>query len=111
MRSETIKKKQEGVSQVGERQVQDLRGRIERLYEMIDRVDHYRLLGVARRASQREIYLAYSMMCSTFHPDLARQEAFADLKPKLEKIFKALVDAHTVLIDQNLRKRYDRGML
>jgi molecular chaperone DnaJ len=64
--------------------------------------DHYKTLGVDRKASQDEIKKAYRKLARTYHPD-TNKEAGA------EERFKRISEAYDVLGDPEKRKRYDRG--
>ncbi len=64
--------------------------------------DHYRTLGVDRKASQEEIKKAYRKLARTHHPD-TNKEAGA------EERFKEISEAYDILGDPEKRKRYDRG--
>ena len=63
--------------------------------------DPYRILGVARTASQDEIKKAYRKLAKTLHPDLNPDDA------KAEERFKRVSYAHDVLSDAKKRKLYD----
>jgi molecular chaperone DnaJ len=64
--------------------------------------DHYKTLGVDRKASQEEIKKAYRKLARQYHPD-TNKEAGA------EERFKQISEAYDVLGDPEKRKRYDRG--
>jgi len=64
-------------------------------------VDYYELLGVKKTATQEEIRAAYRKLALKYHPD--RNPG----NKKVEERFKEITQAHTVLSDSDLRRRYD----
>ncbi|WP_072394043.1 J domain-containing protein [Hyphomicrobium sp. CS1GBMeth3] len=65
--------------------------------------DPYKVLGVARDASQDDIRKAYRMAAKETHPDLNPG------KPEAEERFKAINAAYDIIGDADKRKRYDAG--
>lgn len=55
--------------------------------------DHYSVLGVHARASEREIKIAYRQMALKFHPDKNKDAGAED-------IFKSVTSAYSVLSDK-----------
>jgi molecular chaperone DnaJ len=66
--------------------------------------DHYKVLGVERKASQDEIKKAYRKLARKYHPDRNPGDA------KSEQRFKQASQAHDVLSDPSKRKDYDRAL-
>ena len=66
--------------------------------------DHYKVLGVERKASQDEIKKAYRKLARRYHPDKNPGDA------KAEERFKQISQAHDVLGDPDKRKDYDRQL-
>ncbi|HEV2775435.1 MAG TPA: molecular chaperone DnaJ [Solirubrobacteraceae bacterium] len=66
--------------------------------------DHYKVLGVERKASQDEIKKAYRKLARKYHPDKNPGDA------KAEERFKQISQAHDVLGDPDKRKEYDRAL-
>ena len=66
--------------------------------------DHYKVLGVERKASQDEIKKAYRKLARKYHPDKNPGDA------KAEARFKQVSTAHDVLSDPEKRKAYDRAL-
>lgn len=63
-------------------------------------INYYRLLGVARNASQAEIRKAYRALVLQFHPDRNPGQESDDR-------FKALNEAYRTLSNESLRVKYD----
>src|SRR5688500_19124215 len=66
--------------------------------------DHYKVLGVERKASQDEIKKAYRKLARKYHPDKNPGDA------KAEERFKQISQAHDILGDPEKRKEYDRAL-
>ena len=62
--------------------------------------DHYRILGVERRATQSEIRRAFWALAKANHPDVTRD-------PKAEVRFRRANEAREVLLDPMKRRRFD----
>ncbi len=67
--------------------------------------DHYKVLGVGRKATQDEIKKAYRKLARQYHPDKNPGDA------KAEERFKQISQAHDILGDPDKRKEYDRALL
>ncbi|XP_030068155.1 dnaJ homolog subfamily A member 3, mitochondrial isoform X2 [Microcaecilia unicolor] len=63
--------------------------------------DYYKVLGVARNASQKEIKKAYYQLAKKYHPDTNKDD------PKAKEKFSQLAEAYEVLSDDVTRKQYD----
>lgn len=63
--------------------------------------DYYRIMGVARDASQDEIRRAYRQLARQYHPDVSKS-------PDAEARFKELGEAYAVLKDLEKRAAYDQ---
>lgn len=63
--------------------------------------DYYKVLGVARTASDDEIRKAFRKLAREHHPDVAKN------KKEAEEKFKEINEANEVLGDPEKRKRYD----
>jgi curved DNA-binding protein len=63
--------------------------------------DYYKLLGVARTASETEIRKAYRKLAMKYHPDHTKGDKAAEEK------FKKVSEAYAVLSDKQKRQEYD----
>src|ERR687898_3361866 len=66
--------------------------------------DHYKTLGVDKKASQDDIKKAYRKLARQYHPDTNNDTG-------AEERFKEVSEAYDVLSDPEKRKKYDRGGL
>ncbi|NCV21735.1 MAG: J domain-containing protein, partial [Chloroflexi bacterium] len=64
--------------------------------------DYYKVLGVPRTASERDIKSAYRKLARQYHPDVNPGNAQA------EERFKEIAEAHDVLSDPEKRRRFDQ---
>ena len=64
--------------------------------------DHYRILGVSRRAGEQEIKKAYRKMAMEWHPDKNPGN-----EEQAESMFARIAEAHEVLSDPIKKRTYD----
>ena len=64
--------------------------------------DYYKILGVDRTASEKEIKKAFRKLARECHPDVNPDDKAA------EQRFKDINEAHEVLSDPEKRAKYDR---
>ena len=64
--------------------------------------DYYKILGVGKNATDKEIKKAYRKLARKFHPDLNPDDKEA------EKKFKEINEAYEVLSNADNRKKYDK---
>src|SRR5205085_5850264 len=67
----------------------------------IEYKDYYKILGVAKTASEDEIRKAFRKLARQYHPDVAGNKAGAGDK------FKEINEAYEVLSDPDKRRKYD----
>ena len=68
--------------------------------------DHYKTLGVSRKATSKEIKKAYREQALQWHPDKHEGE---EEKAKAQVQFQKVAEAYEVLSDDEKRGKYDRG--
>jgi DnaJ-class molecular chaperone len=65
-------------------------------------MDFYKVLGVSKNATEKEIKAAYRKLARQYHPDLNPNN------PQAEQKFKEVSQAHEVLSNPEKRKKYDQ---
>jgi len=71
---------------------------------MSAKTNHYQILEVSQRASQKEIKLAYRRLVKLFHPDTLSETADRDKIVQINAAYEVLSDPHK-------RNSYDRQLL
>lgn len=70
--------------------------------QLMEFIDYYKILGVSKTATEKEIKAAYRKLARKFHPDLNPDNKEAEIK------FKEINEANEVLSDPENRKKYDK---
>lgn len=65
-------------------------------------IDYYKIMGISKDTSQKNIKAAYKKRAKQFHPDLHPDD------PKAKAKFQALNEAYDVLNDPDKRAKYDQ---
>ena len=65
-------------------------------------IDYYKILGVSKTTTEKEIKAAYRKLARKYHPDLNPDNKEAEIK------FKEINEANEVLSDPENRKKYDK---
>lgn len=73
-----------------------------RASEAADRFDLYRILGIGKSASVKQVKDAYYRMAKVFHPDANTQSSVASKK------FQEITEAYEILSDTERRVEYDK---
>lgn len=89
-----------GLSEDEQRQILEMHGKL-------NRIDHYRLLGVAATADVKEIKRAYFALAKLYHPDRWFRRDTGPLRPKIDAIFAAMTNALDTLTSPPRRAAYD----
>jgi curved DNA-binding protein CbpA len=77
-------------------------------YYRLNSLSHYELLGLASGADKKAIKAAYFELVNDFHPDRYFGKNLGSFKPKLERLFARVTEAHDVLTRQAAREEYDK---
>jgi len=105
---ETPRASGEPAAQSTDEDAGEFQSAIQRTFESLSEVDHYRLLGVSQDASAEEIRGAYLNAATRFHPDsLVRAGLDANTREQASKIFAAMGKARSDLSDPARRREYD----
>jgi DnaJ family protein C protein 3 len=89
----------------GNQQAREGLGRAQRLLKMSKRKDYYKILGVARTATDRDIKKSFRKLALQWHPD----KHPVDKKDEVEKMFRDISEANEVLSDPVKKQKYDNG--
>jgi len=65
-------------------------------------IDYYKILGVTKTTTEKEIKTAYRKLARKYHPDVNPDNKDAEMK------FKEINEANEVLSDPENRKKYDK---
>lgn len=76
----------------------------------IDQLSYYQLLGIASGASDADIRKAYHRRARTIHPDRFFEHPDPEIRKSIDRIFKRMTEAYTVLRDDEKRGHYDRNL-
>ncbi|RKP26785.1 hypothetical protein SYNPS1DRAFT_13691 [Syncephalis pseudoplumigaleata] len=91
----------------GDHRIRERISRTSRLQAKASRRDYYKILGVPRDASKREIKKAYRKLAQEWHPDTYRGDLPAE---KVEAKMSELNIAYAVLSDDDKRAQFDQGV-
>ncbi|KAF9583932.1 hypothetical protein BGW38_008078 [Lunasporangiospora selenospora] len=86
--------------------IQEKLNKAQRLLKQSKKKDYYKILGVSRTASEREIKKAFRKQALMWHPDTYRGDLSSS---EVEKRMAGLNEAYEVLSDSQLRARFDNG--
>jgi len=78
----------------------------QKLQKQAGKRDYYKILGVKRSATKKEISKAYKKLAIQWHPDKFQDE---EEKKAAEKKFMDIAAAKEVLSDDEMRQKYDHG--
>jgi DnaJ-related protein SCJ1 len=76
-----------------------------RRFASLKAINYYDILNITRKATQKEIKVAYLKQCKILHPDQNPND------PTAHKKFIILTEAYKTLSDEKNRQNYDLSML
>lgn len=85
---------------------QDMKRRILDTFHRLDLLSHYELLGIGSEVDKKAIKSAYFALVNYFHPDRYFGKNLGSFKPKLERLFTRVTEAHDTLTRG--REDYDK---
>ena len=88
----------------------DERVAIDALLELVTSGDYYRMLGLPRDATTKQIKTAYYKTGPRYHPDRYFSRSLGPYKHKIETIFSRLTKAHDTLRYSKRRDAYDSSL-
>ena len=86
----------------------ELKRRILDTYYRLEQLSHYELLDVDQQADKKAIKAAYFELVNFLHPDRYFGKNLGSFKPKLERLFTRVTEAHDTLTRAAGREEYDR---
>ncbi|MCP4808245.1 MAG: DnaJ domain-containing protein [Proteobacteria bacterium] len=78
---------------------------VETIYEILDELSYYQLLGLAQDTQQSEVETGFRTQSRGLHPDKIRGDA--NLTRKVTRIYRLINEAYRVLKDPETRAAYD----
>ncbi len=84
--------------------------KVENLYNKLNSINYYDILGIKDDASLDEIKSAYYKKTKEFHPDRHFHLPSDTLKNKLISLFSFLTKAYETLSDQKMKLEYDKSL-
>lgn len=69
--------------------------------------DYYKILGIDKKATEKEIKAAYRKLALKWHPD--KNNESEEAHAKAEKIFRDVTEAYSILSDPKKRQQHDMG--
>jgi len=80
---------------------------VERYFQALGRWNFYEVLGIAPDADRKQARAAYFALSKQFHPDRAFGAGAAEVRKKMEVVFRRLTQAYEVLSIAEKRAEYD----
>jgi len=104
---EAVRTFQQAVDAATDEETQEARAKLQKAQIALKQSkekNYYKILGLARSATEKEIKKAYRDLARKWHPDKN-----PDNIEEAEKMFTDIGEAYEVLSDDDLKARYDRG--
>ena len=88
----------------------EIRQLLDKLFDNIDRIDYYTVLGVDKTADNELIRQAFYQRAEIMHPDRHYNIVDSDLREKLYIVYKRVSEAYRVLGIGETRREYDNQL-
>jgi tetratricopeptide (TPR) repeat protein len=87
-----------------------VREEVMRKHAELAELDHYAILGLARKANAADVKRAYLQAAKRLHPDALSRLGLDDLKGPANEVFASITKAHAILSDAAARSDYDASL-
>ncbi|MCB9475739.1 MAG: response regulator [Deltaproteobacteria bacterium] len=87
-----------------------VRSRVLQFYEKLGTDNMFQLLGVADSPTEHEVRIGYHKLAKEFHPDRYFGKTSAEIKAKVEEIFRSINDAYDALNTQEKINVYKKKL-
>ena len=71
---------------------------------------YHELLGVERNSDAKDVKRAYFLLSKAFHPDRFFRRELGTFRPRIERIFRKIVEAYELLSDPTTRAEIERAL-
>lgn len=93
-----------------DKKIHEMLGKIEKLRQTAGRKNYYKILGIPKSATDKEIHRAYRKLAKEYHPDKLRSKNLSEKeKAEASERFRNINEAKEILLDSEKRAAYDRG--
>lgn len=89
---------------------EEVRPLVERLFNELDTLSYYQLLGVGREASSAAVQQAFYRRAVQLHPDRHFRLNDPIMKRRIAEVYKRIAESYRVLCSSSLRRLYDEGL-
>lgn len=80
------------------------------LASKLDLLNYYQLLGLKRDAELADVRRAYHRRARSIHPDRFHEHPDESIRAAIDRIFKRVAEAYTILRDPEKRSYYDKQL-
>ena len=92
-----------------EHRIEEIKHRLQSLIKRAKQGDYYKILGVAKISTDKEIKKAYRVLAMKHHPDKLTGEMSDEEREKAGEFYRKISNAYQILQDADKRRRYDLG--
>lgn len=93
-----------------DQKIVEMMRKIESLRKTAGRKNYYKILGISKSATDKDIHRAYRKLAKEYHPDKLRSKDLNEKeKAEASERFRNINEAKEILLDAEKRAAYDRG--